>query len=284
MLGFGGAGIGNLYRVLSDDAAAAAVHESYAAASGTSTPRRSRLRIRRVAHRRHTARRAAAARDFDQGGTPAGAHGPAGSVGRARGLFSPRPFVPVFDYSYDAVMRSHAESLERLGVARVDILLVHDIGRVTHGAAHAARICASSRTAAIARCASCRDSGAVRASASASTNARSPRTARAIRSRLRPARRSLHAARAARAAKPCCRCASAAAFRSLRRAVQLGHPRDRRARRRAGALQLRAAAARGARTCRRLEAVCGEFDVPLQAAALQFPLGHPSVASVVNTN
>ncbi len=37
-------------------------------------------------------------------------------------------------------MRSHAESLERLGVARVDILLCHDIGRLTHGDAHAARV------------------------------------------------------------------------------------------------------------------------------------------------
>jgi D-threo-aldose 1-dehydrogenase len=31
----------------------------------------------------------------------------------------------------------------------------------------------------------------------------------------------------------------------------------------------------------KLEALCAEFSVPLQAAALQFPLGHPSVASVV---
>jgi D-threo-aldose 1-dehydrogenase len=31
----------------------------------------------------------------------------------------------------------------------------------------------------------------------------------------------------------------------------------------------------------KLEELCAEFSVPLQAAALQFPLGHPSVASVV---
>ena len=37
-------------------------------------------------------------------------------------------------------MRSHAESLERLKVARIDILLCHDIGRMTHGDAHAARV------------------------------------------------------------------------------------------------------------------------------------------------
>jgi D-threo-aldose 1-dehydrogenase len=33
---------------------------------------------------------------------------------------------PVFDYSYDGVMRSVDESLERLGLDRIDILLVHD--------------------------------------------------------------------------------------------------------------------------------------------------------------
>ena len=62
------------------------------------------------------------------------------SIGR-EGYFSPRPFAPVFDYGYDSVMRSHAESLERLGVPRVDILLCHDIGRLTHGDAHGARVC-----------------------------------------------------------------------------------------------------------------------------------------------
>jgi D-threo-aldose 1-dehydrogenase len=30
-----------------------------------------------------------------------------------------------------------------------------------------------------------------------------------------------------------------------------------------------------------LEAVCAEFAVPLQAAALQFPLGHPAVSTVI---
>lgn len=47
---------------------------------------------------------------------------------------SPLPFRPVFDYSYDAVMRSFEHSLQRLGLDRIDVLLMHDIGRVTHGA------------------------------------------------------------------------------------------------------------------------------------------------------
>src|SRR5919112_2879151 len=36
------------------------------------------------------------------------------------------PLVPVFDFSYDAVMRSFEESLERLGIDRIDVLHIHD--------------------------------------------------------------------------------------------------------------------------------------------------------------
>jgi D-threo-aldose 1-dehydrogenase len=44
----------------------------------------------------------------------------------------PMPFDAVFDYSYDAIMRSFEDSLQRLGLARVDILYVHDIGAMQH--------------------------------------------------------------------------------------------------------------------------------------------------------
>jgi len=53
------------------------------------------------------------------------------------GWAEPLPFRPYFDYSYDGVMRSHEDSLQRLGMDRVDILYVHDIGRATHGERHA---------------------------------------------------------------------------------------------------------------------------------------------------
>ncbi|MCF8470490.1 MAG: aldo/keto reductase, partial [Parvibaculum sp.] len=43
---------------------------------------------------------------------------------------------PVFDYSYDGIMRSFESSLERMGLERIDILLMHDIGEKTHGPAH----------------------------------------------------------------------------------------------------------------------------------------------------
>jgi D-threo-aldose 1-dehydrogenase len=47
----------------------------------------------------------------------------------------PMPFDAVFDYSYDAIMRSFEDSLQRLGLNRIDIIFVHDIGAWTHGAA-----------------------------------------------------------------------------------------------------------------------------------------------------
>ena len=43
------------------------------------------------------------------------------------------PFDAQYDYSYDGIMRSFEDSQQRLGLAEIDILLVHDLGRDTHG-------------------------------------------------------------------------------------------------------------------------------------------------------
>ena len=56
------------------------------------------------------------------------------------GFLSPMPFEPEFDYSHDGILRSHEQSLQRLGLARIDILLVHDIGRQTHGDEQAGKL------------------------------------------------------------------------------------------------------------------------------------------------
>lgn len=45
----------------------------------------------------------------------------------------PFPFEVLWDFSYDGVMRSFEDSLQRLGMDRIDILLLHDIGAFTHG-------------------------------------------------------------------------------------------------------------------------------------------------------
>ncbi|HUQ09343.1 MAG TPA: aldo/keto reductase [Steroidobacteraceae bacterium] len=140
-LGFGGAGLGNLYRAISDADASDAVHESFAGGVRyfDTAPfygfGLSELRV-------------GAALGGEQApvviSTKVGRRlvptGPQdASVGR-QGYFSSRPFEPVFDYGYDAVMQSHEQSLQRLGVKRVDILLCHDIGRLTHGDQHEVRV------------------------------------------------------------------------------------------------------------------------------------------------
>jgi D-threo-aldose 1-dehydrogenase len=44
------------------------------------------------------------------------------------------PFRIEFDYSYDGTMRSFEDSLQRLGLERIDILFIHDIDVFTRGA------------------------------------------------------------------------------------------------------------------------------------------------------
>lgn len=46
------------------------------------------------------------------------------------------PFRPHYDYSYDGIMRSFEHSLQRLGLDRIDILLLHDLGRFAQKATH----------------------------------------------------------------------------------------------------------------------------------------------------
>jgi D-threo-aldose 1-dehydrogenase len=56
------------------------------------------------------------------------------------GFVSPMPFEPVYDYSHDGILRSHEQSLQRLGLGHIDILLIHDIGKLTHGERHDERL------------------------------------------------------------------------------------------------------------------------------------------------
>lgn len=52
------------------------------------------------------------------------------------GFVDPDPFRPVFDYTADGVRRSVEASLRRLGLDRLDIVLMHDLGSLTHGPDH----------------------------------------------------------------------------------------------------------------------------------------------------
>jgi D-threo-aldose 1-dehydrogenase len=44
------------------------------------------------------------------------------------------PFEVVHNFGYDAIMRSFEDSMQRMGVSRFDILFIHDIDTWTHGA------------------------------------------------------------------------------------------------------------------------------------------------------
>jgi D-threo-aldose 1-dehydrogenase len=56
--------------------------------------------------------------------------------GPENGWPDPLPLAPVHDYGREGVLRSFEESLDRMGLERVDTLFLHDIGRMTHGGEH----------------------------------------------------------------------------------------------------------------------------------------------------
>jgi D-threo-aldose 1-dehydrogenase len=51
----------------------------------------------------------------------------------SEGWANPLPFQAVYDYTYDGILRSFEDSQQRLGIVDIDVVLVHDIGRYTHG-------------------------------------------------------------------------------------------------------------------------------------------------------
>jgi len=56
--------------------------------------------------------------------------------GLRHGYADADPFEPRFDYSANAIHRSFESSLSRLKRDRVNVLLAHDLGRLTHGDEH----------------------------------------------------------------------------------------------------------------------------------------------------
>ena len=48
-------------------------------------------------------------------------------------FFEEGPFNRRYDYSYDGIMRSWEDSIQRMGTRWIDILHVHDLGTYTHG-------------------------------------------------------------------------------------------------------------------------------------------------------
>ena len=132
-LGFGAAALGNLYRAIPDTAAQACLDAALDAGIGyidTAPHYGQGLSERRVGQALNTRRGITVSSKIGRVLTPV-TPPPAGT--ERYGFVDGDPFEPVFDYSYDGVMRSFESSLKRLEREKIDILLAHDLGRQTHG-------------------------------------------------------------------------------------------------------------------------------------------------------
>ena len=59
---------------------------------------------------------------------------PADSSGINRGAFKGGlNLAPNLDYTYDGVMKSFEQSLNRLNLSKIDVCLIHDVDKWTHG-------------------------------------------------------------------------------------------------------------------------------------------------------
>lgn len=189
------------------------------------------------------------------------------------------PFRYRFDYSYDGTLRSVEDSLQRLGLARIDLLILHDISPRWHGDALEARY-AEAMTGALRALVELREQGVVRAIGVGINDV-----------------------------DICSRCLADGDFDFFMLAGRLtmldhsGLPDLLDACTRRGVAILAAAPfnsgilATGAvaearyfyapanaellERTRALEAICRKHAIPLGAAALQFVLAHPAVTSVV---
>lgn len=134
--GMGTAAIGNLYRAVSDDAAMATVAAALAAGIGyfdTAPHYGFGLAERRLGA-------ALAMHDPAQSAIVSTKVGrllePTGLTGTRHGFVDADPFDEIYDYSADGVRRSLEASVERLQGRRIDIVLAHDLGVETHGGEH----------------------------------------------------------------------------------------------------------------------------------------------------
>jgi D-threo-aldose 1-dehydrogenase len=179
------------------------------------------------------------------------------------------PVNPVFDFTYDGVMRSVEESLERLGLSRIDILHIHDPdNHYDEALSGAYRALAKLRT-----------DGIIKAvGAGMNQSEMLTRFAREgdFDCFLLAGRYTLLEQGALQELLPVClELGIAIIAGGVYNSGILADPKP-------GAhYNYHAAPPDLLERAQRLRAVCAHHGVPLKAAALQFPLGHPAVATVV---
>jgi len=189
------------------------------------------------------------------------------------------PFDLVFDYSYDATLRSLEDSLQRLGLEHIDMVMIHDVSLKWHGLSVGTRF-HEAMGGAHRALVHLRDQGVIRAFGAGLND-----TVTATRFVeegdldyvMIAGRYTLLDQSAQDTLLPAC----------TRRGVgvMMAGPFN------SGILAAGCATAATyhynppppevVQAVRRLEAIAQRYAVPLQAAALQFPLAHPAVTSVV---
>jgi D-threo-aldose 1-dehydrogenase len=184
-------------------------------------------------------------------------------------FFGTPPVNPVFDFSYDGVMRSVEESRERLGIERLDILHIHDpdshLDEALHGAYRALD--------------KLRSEGVISA-VGAGMNQAEMLTRFAEEADfdcfLLAGRYTLLDQVALKELLPLCVKRGVAIIAAgVYNSGILGDPKP-------GAhYNYEVAPAELIDRAQRIRAVCERHGVPMRAAAVQFPLGHPAVQTVV---
>lgn len=185
------------------------------------------------------------------------------------------PFYPVFDYSRDGILRSFDDSLQRLGMDRIDLLLVHDIGRFTHGE-DSGRHFDDLRRSGYGALDELRRSGQVRAIGIGVNEVEACLDVLGIGSWdafLLAGRYTLLEQTAIDRLLPSCERTGTA--------IICGGPFNSGILTGGNTWDYAAAPPEVLQKVSRLRQLAAEFDVPLPALALQFPLGHPVVASVI---
>jgi D-threo-aldose 1-dehydrogenase len=192
----------------------------------------------------------------------------------------PSDWRPPFSYTYDDAMRSFASSLARLKLDRVDIVLIHDIGAVTHGERHPAvfREAMDGAYRALAELQRAGTIGAIGVGVNEWQICEDVLAAVDVDVFLLAGRYTLLEQTAQESFLPLCERRGVSVF--------VGGPFN------SGVLA-RGPAAPGVwynyapapepilERVRRIQAVCERFDISLPTAALRFPAAHPVVASVV---
>jgi D-threo-aldose 1-dehydrogenase len=192
------------------------------------------------------------------------------------GWAAPLPFRPHYDYSHDGILRSHEDSLQRLGLDRIDILYVHDIGRVTHGDLHPHYWEQLTRGGGLRALEQLREEGAIKAFGLGVNEWEVVADALdicALDCVLLAGRYTL--LEQASLAPLMDRCARAGT------AVVIGGPFNSGILAGSNKFNYEDAPATVVERVAAIAAICREFGVPLQAASLQFPMAHPAVVSCI---